>query len=149
MRVLLAATLASFLVTSAIAAESDTEDFTVWDRVSAARIAMMQAAINGKPNAGKPFEGICPIRAAEVGTLTCIVHNDVGTSVGEVLVFLDDMNPEKGVSLLNNCADGTTSEGKVKKYCIIFFDGVTDDSGNIYARDYEIIKGAEDIPSLN
>lgn len=144
------AVLSFFIATTASFADDvEAENFATWDRVSAARTSMMQAAVNGKPNAGKPFEGICPIRAAEISAMRCLVHNDTGETVGETMVFLDDMKPEKGVSLLNNCADGTSAEGRIKKYCIVFFDGVTDSEGNIHARDYEIVKGAENIPSLN
>lgn len=108
-----------------------------YQRMRAARNAMLEVALNPTEFVGRKFEGVCPIETIDTNFMSCMVMNRNGAIVGSAQVALRKLPSAQSVRILNDCVRDDMSDEEIKPDCIIYFRAEIDDYSVIYARSIE------------
>lgn len=106
-------------------------------RYEAARRHSLEMSINAKAFAGQEAETLCFAASADIAAIKCLILNEYDESSGEVLFFLERMDPAKGADLVNECRKGALPSGTIRPSCRLYIKTTVDSSGFLYALDYE------------
>lgn len=106
-------------------------------RYEAARRAGLELAINSTPFVGKEIETLCFAVEADVDAVSCVALNDYDEEAGQVLYFLERIDPKSGADLVTECGKGRLPSGTVRPTCRLYIKARVDESGNRYALAYE------------
>lgn len=124
----LAAISAALLSSPAIAADG---------RYEVARRAGLEVAINSMPFAGREIETLCFAVEIDVDAVSCAVLNDYDEEAGQVLYFLEQIDPKSGADLVSECGKGRLPSGTVRPTCRLYVKAKVDENGHLFALGYE------------
>lgn len=106
-------------------------------RYEAARRAGLELAINSSPFIGKEVETLCFAIKADIQAVTCSVLNDYDEESGQVVYFLERIDPKSGADLVSECGNGQLPSGTVRPSCRLYVKSTVDENGNRYALKFE------------
>lgn len=108
-------------------------------RYEEARRTTLEIAVNAKAFASRKVEVLCFAVSADVGSVNCLVVNERDRPAGSLLMWMEGIEPSKGVHLVNECGEGVDSTNTVRPECSFLISGETDEYGSIYIRDFVTI----------
>lgn len=106
-------------------------------RYEKARRQSLEMSINSEAFAGQEAEALCFAESADIASIKCLILNEYDEASGQVLFFLDRIDPSRGADLVNECGKGALPSGTIRPSCRLYVKTAVDTSGFLYALDYE------------